>query len=599
GGGGEGGEGGGAGGGGGGGGGCFGIFVWDNGTGGSIRDCYVSVQPPGIGGQKGLGKPGGLGGAGGAGGFDCGNPDCAAGCEGGRGGNGAQGQNGGAGGNGGKGADGQSAPFYQNLSSNPLSPSISTQFLPTPAVSVQSTGCYNSEILFSIVDPSPSSVYTWTWADGSSVPLTATGTSASFVFVSGGYKTLILTRDGIPYQYTDFLDLDFRCPVPQILNVPTSGAVCAGDVQIFSAGADDPSPILEQRWTVTGPGNYMLQSEAPTLSFPPANQNLELGTYKISLKVRTGCGGWSVDTSVSLQVLPRRTIDVSLLSLSERTGCAPLNASLLATTLNAGEGATLTWKKRAANGAITILGTFPLVGASQTYEGPVNDGDVIFVELNSAYPCPAVGSEFVSNEYDYDVYPRPTVACPGTQLTQALTGQTVLTGSVSGGTPPYTYTWNLGNGTTLSGESSGTTVRDTVRFGGSGIYNVTLSVTDANGCNAGPCDNPIVVTVTEIPPTYAADFSAVPREGCGSLTATFSAVVSEHFPNPQFVWEFGDGSQRITDVPTVVHQYGQAGAYTVVLTVRNAQGLSLEPIVKTAYIVVSPPPSVRIGVFGE
>ncbi len=595
----EGGEGGGGGIAGTGGGGTFGIFLWDNGAGGAIRDCFVNIQPPSVGGQKSFGKPGGQGGAGGPGGFDCAQPGCAAGCEGGRGGNGSQGQNGGRGGDGGKGADGQAAAFYQNLGPNPVSPSIFNQFVPTPAVSVQSTGCYNSEIFFSISNPSPTSVYSWAWADGSSIPLTATGPTATFVFVSGGYKTLVLTVDGIPYQYTYFLDLDARCSLPQILNAPTSGAVCAGASQTLTAATDDGAPILEQQWTVTGPGNYNYQSAAASILFPPAGQNLELGTYKVMLRVRTACGGWSVDTSVTLQILPLLEINVSLISLSERTGCAPLAAALLATTLNAGEGATLTWKKRNAAGIVSTLGTFPVLGGSQIYEGPVNNGDVVFVELNSDYPCAAPASDFTSIEFDYTVYPRPTVSCPATTITQELGGTTTLTGGVSGGTPPYTYTWNLGNGMTKTGETNQNSISETVSFGGSGTYNVTLSVVDANGCTAGPCDNPIVVTVTEIPATYESDFSATPRESCGTLTATFTATVSQHFPNPQFIWEFGDGTQQTTDVPTVTHEYTQSGSYTVTLIVRNAQGQILNPVVKTSYIVVYPPPSVQITTFGE
>ena len=50
-----------------------------------------------------------------------------------------------------------------------------------------------------------------------------------------------------------------------------------------------------------------------------------------------------------------------------------------------------------------------------------------------------------------------------------------FTGSATGGTQPYSYSWDFGDGTTASGQ----TVSHSYLLPGS--YVVTLTITDANG----------------------------------------------------------------------------------------------------------------------
>ncbi len=79
----------------------------------------------------------------------------------------------------------------------------------------------------------------------------------------------------------------------------------------------------------------------------------------------------------------------------------------------------------------------------------------------------------------------PTPISVGTSVT--------FTGSVTGGTSPYTFSWNFGDGSTSSINPT------THSYGSSGAYSVTLSVTDSVG-NTGSATN--TLTISSLSTTY-------------------------------------------------------------------------------------------------
>ncbi len=91
------------------------------------------------------------------------------------------------------------------------------------------------------------------------------------------------------------------------------------------------------------------------------------------------------------------------------------------------------------------------------------------------------------------VQPQPLAA----NFTSTCSGSaTVFTAIVSGGTTPYSFSWNFGDSSTGTGNPVSHT------YGTSGTFTVTLTVTDANGArttvtkSASGCGQPVVVTDT-------------------------------------------------------------------------------------------------------
>jgi PKD repeat protein len=121
-----------------------------------------------------------------------------------------------------------------------------------------------------------------------------------------------------------------------------------------------------------------------------------------------------------------------------------------------------------------------------------------------------------------------------------------IVSTVSGGLPPYSYTWsNAATTTSVSGLSAG-------------YY--TLCVTDANNCLT--CDTVIVQGPASS--SCQAAFTANPLSN--TLYQFINTSVVSQFGN--YIWDFGDGQYAYTQNPT--HSYIYSGNYTVCLTVYDS-----------------------------
>jgi hypothetical protein len=130
-----------------------------------------------------------------------------------------------------------------------------------------------------------------------------------------------------------------------------------------------------------------------------------------------------------------------------------------------------------------------------------------------------------------------------------------------------TYQWDFGNFETDSGQ------RVTKRFGRSGTFTITLTVTDPRG---GVDSDARSLKINGPPP---------PTAGFGSttsgLTVAFNAAPSVAGAGGtlvEYIWDFGDGTSETTTLPAASHAYPSVGAsgtvtpYVVVLTVKDNFG---------------------------
>ena len=168
-------------------------------------------------------------------------------------------------------------------------------------------------------------------------------------------------------------------------------------------------------------------------------------------------------------------------------------------------------------------------------------GTVSFTPLDSAVVLPTL-----------DYCPNTGGGGPGTgcyalfTVSQAtmpngtvVPGTLVVTDSVGGGTAPYTYTWDFGDGT------SGTGTQLAHTYSTNGPYILCLTITDASGCTSTFCDS---ISVDSLGIYIEAEgFNLVIGEYSAPLSINDSETSAIHiFPNPakDFINIEFDGSEK-------------------------------------------------------
>ncbi len=138
-------------------------------------------------------------------------------------------------------------------------------------------------------------------------------------------------------------------------------------------------------------------------------------------------------------------------------------------------------------------------------------------------------------------------SCPGEPL------QGAVAVSASGGTPPYTYTWNNGGTTAIqTGLPAGT---------------YTVTITDAAGCTRAD-----EVTIVQTIPDWNLSLSGTPVSCFGGTDGAISVAVSGASGGYTFAWSNGSTAQNLSNLP----------ADTYVLTVTDANGCTTLGVVLIA-----------------
>ena len=184
------------------------------------------------------------------------------------------------------------------------------------------------------------------------------------------------------------------------------------------------------------------------------------------------------------------------------------------------------------------------------------------------------GSSSNTHTMTITVYPFPTVnfsanmtsVCPGSPV--------VFTSTSTGGVPgPLTYSWNFGDG------YSSTAATPTHSFASPGNYNITLSVTNAQGCVSSLTQTAFIHVNTPA----AVNFNATSTYLCNAPgVAVFNNTTTGTAPITYY-WLFGDGGTSTSTSPT--HTYATSGTYTVQLIATDANGC-IDTLTAISYITV-------------
>jgi PKD repeat protein len=137
-----------------------------------------------------------------------------------------------------------------------------------------------------------------------------------------------------------------------------------------------------------------------------------------------------------------------------------------------------------------------------------------------------------------------------------------FTATASGGLPPFSFSWNFGDGTP---NVLGQTLSHT--YSVKGTYAIRVNATDFAGSLV---TSSAMITIN--PLTLAAGFTTSPASPIVGQPVTFTARPSGGTAPYLISWNFGDGTSTIGF--QVVHSYIAVGTYTVTFSATDANGVT-------------------------
>lgn len=326
-------------------------------------------------------------------------------------------------------------------------------------------------------------------------------------------------------------------PITAVITVIATANGCVGPPMTFNITVN-PLPTVTAgvdqevcegtQVTINGGGAASYVWTPSAVDGQPFTPTVGLTSYSVEGTDGNGCKNTDV-MNVTVNALP--VVNAG----PDQLVCAGTQVTLTATGGDA--GSNYTWPAPIANGV-------PFTpAATQTYTVQVDDmngcqdTDDVTVTVEAA-PVP----DFVSDVNS---------GCAPTTIT--FTNNTVGSDNCE---------WNFGDGTTLVGCGPVTHV-----YGAAGIYDVTLTMESANGCQGTTTINDMIL-IEALP---VASFFMDPIEL--SLLSPVGTFINETTGASNYAWNFGDGSPGTSEInPEHTFPGVQAGDYLVTLVASTPGG---------------------------
>jgi PKD repeat protein len=374
----------------------------------------------------------------------------------------------------------------------------------------------------------------WDFGDGS----TADGTlTPSHVYVNPGSYTATLTvTDSAGLSSSSSLAVTVNDLPPTVtLSAPASGT--AGTLVSFTASASSSSPVEQ----AAGFGYQWQFGDGTTGSGSSPSHAYALdGIYTVTVTATDvdgaqGTASRVVNINPSISIAPVSAVNAGS-TLTFRGTAVGSNSFTYA--WNFGDGTT-------ASGTLSPAHVYQNPG---TYTAQLTATDALGMTGISSVTVTVVNSSSST----------PTVSAGSPITVNAGSSASFSQATESGGTAPFAYSWNFGDGTQQSGS-----LNPSHTYANPGSYTATVTVTDANNLSSSTS---VAVTVNDVAPTVTL---SAPSSGTVGTAASFSASATDISPVVQaagftYNWNFGDGTTGTG--ASLTHTYTTAGIYAVSVT---------------------------------
>lgn len=414
--------------------------------------------------------------------------------------------------------------------------------------------CFKGNVQFTDLTPAPVTGWLWDFGDGGS----STSQNPNHQY------NLDTSTVADPFDVTL---IAFYNGCPDTINQPDLITVLS-PLPNFDIAYDCANPYTVTFTNLSGGAtsyNWNFGDASPNVSTTnPVHTFPSTGTFNVTLTATSTTTGCVIDTVLPVNI----TVPTAVITVDDSVAChaATINFSSAGST----DVSSLIWTfgEGIAGVRDTSLAadTLHLYNRPGFYTATLTVTDIhgcVGVQTKQIHVIgPTAG--FTAN---------PLGGCAPVNVTFTDTSRTEG-GAIS------SWVWNYGGGTADTTSSVGVVTHN---YNNPGLYSITLTVTDVNGC-----------TDTHISPSYinpSRPTAGIVNDtlGCRGVGEIFNASSGSAASPVSYTWDFGDSSTPVTVVgsSTTSHSYSANGLYPVYLLLVDANGCR-DSILKNIFIYTTP-----------
>ncbi len=356
--------------------------------------------------------------------------------------------------------------------------------------------------------------YSWDLDDGTII---TNDTAISHTYSSAGtYLVKLLLTDSNGCIRTENIDTVLVKPIDSDFNPISISPICKGDTLSFTA-----NDLTNSSYIWTG-GNVIGSGASVEIVFNSSGKQI------VKLKAtKDGCNYTTESDSIVVNVAETH------FSFNQLNGCLPIEVNFSDSSVN-----PVQWNWDFGDG-----NTSTNRNPNHTYITMPSDSVTLTITDNNG--CKKSISSTIINSLDAVFSTGDTLVCHNSPVTFSTVNPAI-----------NIWNWNFGDGT------SSTLANPVHQYNSTGLYTVSLYVSDGQGCE----DSVVKIDYVDVRGVNS-DFIFSSPSQCPPVVTSFSNSSSDAI---SYLWDFGDGASSSIENPT--HIYTNSGTYQIMLLATNSMG---------------------------